>query len=364
MKGSDLLDKMELVDPEYVEEADRPPVKRSGRIYAYMGTLAAGICLLAGLGIWAMGENEKKSDAMETRPMMEIAQAGAILEQGIESGEVEMPAETDNQEHYGFDPGHTEAAATGVQEDNGLTEGYSQAYTSAAEEIVLLSADEFQARGYAVNLPQSAADVAYVITEENNCPVGQVSFLYENNQYCYNVVDVKSNAQAGLYNLDFGTEVIADEESAETMVGQYPAMLNLPGDGSGSLIWEDGAAGMVYELTMDTGATKELLLKAAEPLENHAQVHERAQVLDEEMVYGYWKYEAYDTYMEITREGTYSIVGTAGDVLGPLPMKIMEDCVILYNEYGGEDTVLYLTEDGKFVDAAGDELVKCEDQSF
>ena len=45
MRGNELLDKMELIDPIYIEAADTAPSKRKS-IWAKWGTLAACLCLV------------------------------------------------------------------------------------------------------------------------------------------------------------------------------------------------------------------------------------------------------------------------------------------------------------------------------
>ena len=53
MRGNELLDKMELIDPAYIEAADTAPNKRK-RVWAKWGTAAACLCLICGLAIPAM----------------------------------------------------------------------------------------------------------------------------------------------------------------------------------------------------------------------------------------------------------------------------------------------------------------------
>ena len=50
MKGEELLEKMELIEPAYVEQADMPPVRRRkmGGVWA----AAACVCLLLGTALW------------------------------------------------------------------------------------------------------------------------------------------------------------------------------------------------------------------------------------------------------------------------------------------------------------------------
>lgn len=53
MRGNELLEKMELIDPAYVAAADAPPKKRKTR-WLRWGAAAACLCLVIG-GIWAAG---------------------------------------------------------------------------------------------------------------------------------------------------------------------------------------------------------------------------------------------------------------------------------------------------------------------
>lgn len=53
MRGNELLDKMELIDPAYIEAADAAPNKRKS-VWAKWGTLAACLCLVCVLAVPAM----------------------------------------------------------------------------------------------------------------------------------------------------------------------------------------------------------------------------------------------------------------------------------------------------------------------
>ena len=47
MRGNELLDKMELIDPAYIEAADAAPNKRKSA-WAKWGAAAACLCLICG----------------------------------------------------------------------------------------------------------------------------------------------------------------------------------------------------------------------------------------------------------------------------------------------------------------------------
>ena len=53
MRGNELLDKLERIDPAYIEAADTAPNKRK-RVWAKWGTAVACLCLICGLAIPAM----------------------------------------------------------------------------------------------------------------------------------------------------------------------------------------------------------------------------------------------------------------------------------------------------------------------
>lgn len=49
MRGNELLDKLERIDPAYIEAADTAPNKRKS-VWAKWGTLAACLCLVCEIG--------------------------------------------------------------------------------------------------------------------------------------------------------------------------------------------------------------------------------------------------------------------------------------------------------------------------
>ena len=53
MRGNELLDKLERIDPAYIEAADTAPNKRKS-VWAKWGTLAACLCLVCVLAVPAM----------------------------------------------------------------------------------------------------------------------------------------------------------------------------------------------------------------------------------------------------------------------------------------------------------------------
>ena len=84
MNGSELLDKMELIDPAFVEAADRLPQKKPRR--ARIGVIAACVCLLAGaLGVLALnGSGTRIISFINSHLHSELGESGYELAAEIE----------------------------------------------------------------------------------------------------------------------------------------------------------------------------------------------------------------------------------------------------------------------------------------
>lgn len=290
MRGSELLDKMNLVDPAYIEAA--ASAKKKKRNWIPIG-IAAAACIAL---------------------IICTTQYNALFHKGQPN-----PLSTELQE---------------------------------------LSVTEFQARGYSVVLAKEAENVKYHLLTRGEETMGQVTFTLDGDDYNYRICEYdKANESADLSDLENGA-------STETVtVNNTSATLSYDDDGIGKIYWADANAGYAYTISMENGATKEKLMRAAEPLENHAQVHEVADNFtpeQESQIFGCWKYDQYNAYIVLNEDNTYYFLGADLVPSESLELKVMDECVVLYNQWGGEDTVLYFTKDGKFVDAGGDGLTKTD----
>lgn len=226
---------------------------------------------------------------------------------------------------------------------------------SKQEKVQQITEDQFNEKGYEIAIPTDSTNVSYAVVTAGDQEYGQINCKVGDEDYQYRVsndskdLDIHSFAGA-----DMG------EAAKAAKVNDLDAKYVVAENGSGVIYWSTEDKESVYAVRMEKGASKDKLVKAAQPLENHAQVHDVAVEMKASLIYGLWKYDDYDSYIEILEDGTFYYLGSDKKRETAYPYKIMKDCIILYNETGGEDTVLYYTKDGKLVDAGGDGLTKEE----
>ena len=87
MKGNELLDKMELVDPTFIEDADRIPVVKK-KAHVKWGVIAACICLLMGtvtvMAVSGYGTKVIEFFTSRTKPDTDYTESGFTLSVEIE----------------------------------------------------------------------------------------------------------------------------------------------------------------------------------------------------------------------------------------------------------------------------------------
>lgn len=93
MRGNELLDKMELIDPAFVEEADRQPVKKKV-IWVRWTAMAACFCLIAGAA-WLWIEQFEYPDDLRWQEKTATDSTNAAIE-WVEIGETEIAMEPYN----------------------------------------------------------------------------------------------------------------------------------------------------------------------------------------------------------------------------------------------------------------------------
>ena len=101
MRGNDLLEKIELIDPAFVEEADRQPVKKKV-IWIRWTAMAACFCLIV-CAAWLWTEKFGYPDDLHRQEETGLDNTNAAMEWG-ETGEAEivtepyhLPANTDQE---------------------------------------------------------------------------------------------------------------------------------------------------------------------------------------------------------------------------------------------------------------------------
>lgn len=241
--------------------------------------------------------------------------------------------------------------------DNAVSNSGDSGCLITAEKEV--TAEQFSEYGYNIVLPEESTDATYSIVSTSDYNYGQIECNIDSEKYIYRTSDAeKVITPEDLAGIS-GSKTVSDMS-----LNGNPASCEINDAGEGAICWTDEDYGCLYSVSMPENASEDKLLRAAQPLKNHAQVHQVAGKLNPDDVYGLWKYDQYDAYIEILDDGHFYYLGSDMKRETAYEYKIMDDCVILYNEFGGEDTVLYFAEDGTFVDAGGDGLSKIDDQEI
>lgn len=123
--------------------------------------------------------------------------------------------------------------------------------------------------GYNVAVaPDNATDITYNAFLYDNLTVAETTFLLNDNRYSYRMASTWEIAFPFADISGTGTDY-SSHASAE--VGWCPAELYFNEGGSGKIIWFDIAPGLLYSLSMETGASKDALLALAIELFSPAQ---------------------------------------------------------------------------------------------
>lgn len=226
---------------------------------------------------------------------------------------------------------------------------------TAAYQMTPSSVTELQQLGYRISLPEEAENITCQLLTNRTETIAQADYLVAGDAYSFRTAKAGgSRTSADLSDLPDGST------SDVAAVSQGTATLSYTDSGAGKIFWFDEANGDAFTVFMAEGASSEKLLRAADPLEYHGQVHDVAAEMDPEQIIGRWKYDQYDAYIDILDNGTFYYLGSDMVRDTAYEYTLMDDCLVLLNEFGGEDTVLYFTQDGKLVDAGGDGLTKVQ----
>ena len=123
--------------------------------------------------------------------------------------------------------------------------------------------------GYNVAVaPENATDITYNAFLQNNLTVAETTFLLNGVRYSYHMSSTYEVtfpfADISGTGTDYATHLT-------TEVGWCPAELYFTENASGKIIWFDIVPGLLYSLSMETGASEENLLSLAHELFSPAQ---------------------------------------------------------------------------------------------
>ncbi len=136
-------------------------------------------------------------------------------------------------------------------------------------DLLTTARDIMVSLGYDVAaVPAGAEDVTYDAFELDGLTVAETTFLLNGTRCAYRIAAtyVIETPFADISGTD---DAYAVQTSAE--LGWCPAVLSFTEGGSGKIIWFDVVPGLLYSLTVESGATEQSLLELASTLYTPAQ---------------------------------------------------------------------------------------------
>ena len=291
---------MNGIDDEFLEEAYTEPAARpasagfsagrSRRVWLRRSIAAAACICLVAAGIAAGGRlrDDEKPVTME-----DIAALGfrLLLPEEAEAATYEICDGGDAVEADFTLAGETytcRAEKTSEAEVPAGEDGWVAWYTEeekvlyvlsgsgeAGESTLLTTARQIMNRlGYDMDVaPQNAKNIMYITFAldpgdgTETLETAETSFTVDGIRYAYRTA---GTGQVVLQDIS-GMEDEKYENSSSVELGWCAAEAFWTEGGAGKLIWLDLAPGLVYSLTMDTGASKDALTEMAETLYTPAQ---------------------------------------------------------------------------------------------
>lgn len=287
---------MTAIDPEFLEEA-QTPVKKF-RVLPVIAALAACLCLAAGLIRFSrpsitpeqygytlsLPKNAKQVtyQATGTAPVMVeaafTADGNAYLCRMIHTD-----SPTDLSGSTGPSAGamqwqtrdllvqftqHTDADSLLSWYDE--AKGIQWCLTGADPVALLTTAGQMvEAMGYQMAVaPEGASHVTYHALGLDGHTVGEVTFTLDGVQWSYRMA-ATMELEADFRDISGQEDTYSNE--LETQVAWCSARLSWNEDGSGKLVWFDLVPGLLYSLTMDSGASEQALMDMAAKLYEPAQ---------------------------------------------------------------------------------------------
>ena len=306
---------IDSVDPELLEEAKEPP-RRSRKQFGTLAAMAACFVLLvAGVMIFQSRDSAQDpqqgtaqlANPIQTVTAAEVAQLGYRIPLPAEAQEtkyqlITLSQDTTPMAQVSFlvnDRDYTCRAAKAEQAEDisGIYQEWAESIDWAIGELqmqmrkatdsawvgwfsatdgvqwclsgdpdsVLLTAQEIvETLGYQMAVaPNGAEQVVYDVLTLDGLAVGETIFVLDGVSYTYRTAAT--------------TEITEDFADISGLTAQYPvnetaavsycdARLSYEDNGSGKIVWFDPVPGLLYSLTMDSGASADAMTLMAEQL--------------------------------------------------------------------------------------------------
>lgn len=221
---------------------------------------------------------------------------------------------------------------------------------SYTQEAVADGAEQEQRTGIRLYAPMEAENPEwFVITKDDGSAMAQVDFDYNGEKWHYRAEKTDKTED---YNFS-GLDCEWTEEGSwgiDDLSGNAYAC-----DKGGYLGWVDTERGIAYNVFSDA-ATIETLWDAAyaaadaeffqsqsdEPYVDDGEWTVTESTPADWISNSVWKYDGYDAYVHVLGNKTYAFYGAdfTSDGIVRFWKKLDESTIVLYNEFGGEDTTL------------------------
>ena len=312
---------MDSVDPELLEEAKEPP-RRSRKRFGSLAAMAACFVLLVG-GVMIFQSRDSAQDPqqgtaqlanpIQTVTAAEVAQLGYRIPLPAEAQDTKYQLITLSQDTTPMaqvsclvnDRNYTCRAATAEQAEDisgiyqewaesidwvigelqmqmrkaansawvgwfSATDGVQWCLSGDPDSVLLTAQEIVETLGYQMAVaPDGAEQVVYDVLTLDGLTVGETAFVLDTVSYVYRTAATSEIAEDFA---DISGLTTAQYPVNETAAVSYcDARLSYEDGGSGKIVWFDPVPGLLYSLSMDSGASADVLTLVAEQLFAPAQ---------------------------------------------------------------------------------------------
>ena len=288
---------MSAINPEFLEEAKTPAKKRSPRT----GVLAAAACLFLILGVlywqtltpsvpqqygYTLSLPRKARDVVWT----EVHSDPPMLQASFRLDGNSYVCRTAHTEYQADISGISGQSVGSMQwqsddlslsfQQNSDADSWMSWYDESTGSLWCLSGSDpvsllatagqiVESMGYHMAVvPEGAKDITYHALGLDGHTVGEVSFVLNKVRWSYRMA-ATMELEADFRDISGQEDAYANE--SETQLAWCSARLSWNEDGTGKLVWFDLVPGLLYSLTMDSGASEQALMDMAQQLYEPAQ---------------------------------------------------------------------------------------------
>lgn len=263
---------MTSIDNSYLEEALKPPKKK--RSYRSIALVAAACLVLVCTGMLLRHALLSSDDITRERFTQDGAKYTIISRTAEEPQNISGREDTENSLIWTtggleFKLCSTKDVAWVSWYDTNTKTQWCLSTDASTLALLTTASEIVEELGYNVAIaPEGATDITYDAFRINNLAVAETTFLLDSIRYSYRMA---ATYETVLPFADISGTETNYEHHVTAEVGWCPAELYYTENGAGKIIWFDIVPGLLYSLSMETGASEESLLSLAHELFSPAQ---------------------------------------------------------------------------------------------